>query len=85
MQLSAANLIIASQQIARAQQQPAPDTAAKFTAALKAGDAESTDFAPMEFKQAAPAAKAENPVTAAPSGQAYGQASPLGGQIDIRV
>ncbi|HEV2652531.1 MAG TPA: hypothetical protein VGU69_14815 [Rhizomicrobium sp.] len=84
MQLSAANLIIASQQSARAQAQPAPDAGPQFTAALKANNVETSDFEPMTFKQATPAAKADSPATT-PSAPGYGQSPLLGGTIDIRV
>ena len=84
MQLSAANLIIASQQSARAQAQPAPDAGPKFAAALKANNVETSDFAPMEFKQAALAAKSESP-QASQQAPGYGQSPLLGGTIDIRV
>ena len=83
MQLSAANLIIASQQSARAQAQPAADAGPQFTAALKANNVETSDFEPMTFKQAAPAAP-ESPA-ASVSTPGYGQTSLLGGTIDIRV
>jgi hypothetical protein len=82
MQLSAANLIIASQQSARAQAQPSADAGPQFAAALKANNVETSDFEPMTFKQAAPASTAESPTTT-PSG--YGQSALLGGTIDIRV
>jgi hypothetical protein len=84
MQLSAANLIIASQQIARAQAQPSADAGPQFTAALKANNVETSDFEPMTFKQAAPAAKTDSPATT-PSAPGYGQSALLGGTIDIRV
>jgi hypothetical protein len=84
MQLSAANLIIASQQSARAHAQPAADAGPQFNAALKANNVEASDFEPMTFKQAAPATKADNPAPTA-SSPGYGQSSLLGGTIDIRV
>jgi hypothetical protein len=84
MQLSAANLIIASQQSARAQAQPAADAGPQFTAALKANNVEPSDFEPMTFKQAAPAAKQES-APATTSAPGYGQSALLGGTIDIRV
>jgi hypothetical protein len=82
MQLSAANLLIASQQIARGQQKVAPDARAQFTAALaKEKDVQPAAFEPMEFKQtaAAPAQAA----SAQPA--AYNAAARVGSQIDIRV
>ena len=81
MQLSAANLIIASQQSARSHAQPPQDAGAQFSAALKSIGVEAGDFQPMEFKQAG---LADRP---APSGAApgYGATPLLGGTIDIRV
>jgi len=84
MQLSAANLIIASQQSARAHAKPTADAGPQFTAALKANNVETGDFEPMTFKQAAPAPKPDAPA-ATTSAPGYGQSSLLGGTIDIRV
>ncbi len=56
----------------------------QFTAALKANNVETSDFEPMTFKQAAPAAKTDSPATT-PSAPGYGQSALLGGTIDIRV
>ncbi|MEI9991088.1 MAG: hypothetical protein WDM86_13710 [Rhizomicrobium sp.] len=85
MQLSAANLLIASQQLARGAQRAAPDAQAKFASALaQENGAEATDFAPMEFKQTAPP-------KASPAGPAQGPAAGynmsgrLGANLDIRV
>jgi hypothetical protein len=88
MQLSAANLLIASQQIARGAQQASPDTQAKFSAALAKEKSASgvAAFEPLEFTPA-PAASAPTPATPAnaASPSAYGRSGPLGANIDIRV
>jgi len=77
MQLSAANLLIASQQLARPR--PAPQT--QFASALaQENGAEAAGFEPLAFKQSAPA---KAPVPAPPAG--YSPSSPLGANIDIRV
>jgi hypothetical protein len=79
MQLSAANLLIASQQIARGQQKAAPDARAQFTAALaKEKDVQPASFEPMEFKQTT-----ATPAPAQPA--AYNAVARVGSQIDIRV
>jgi hypothetical protein len=85
MQLSAANLLIASQQIARGNAQPATQPAQQFASALKeSGGADS--FAPMEFKQApSPAKPTPAAPAAAPTQPAYGGAMRLGANIDITV
>jgi hypothetical protein len=90
MQLSAANLIIASQQLARGAAKPVPEALAQFTAALakEKGVKETAAFEPMDFKQAAAPAKpaptaARTPAQAPTTG--YGTARTLGGNIDIRV
>ncbi len=84
MQLSAANLLIASQQIARGATRVSPDAQAQFTAALaKEKGPETAGFEPMDFKRTTPAAK---PSAAAPTtAPGYNAASPIGGQLDIRV
>ena len=85
MQLSAANLLIASQQLARgAAAKPDAGAQAQFTAALKEKGVETADFAPMEFKQAAPA----KPSPAAPATTpqtGYNASQRLGANLDIRV
>jgi hypothetical protein len=85
MQLSAANLLIASQQIARGNAQPAAQPAQQFASALKeSGGVDG--FAPMEFKQApAKAAPAPAAPAATPAQPAYGGAMRLGANIDITV
>jgi hypothetical protein len=85
MQLSAANLLIASQQLARGAAKPAPDAQAKFAAA-PAGEKglESAGFEPMDFKQAAPAKPAAATPAPAPT-NGYGAAASLGANLDIRV
>jgi hypothetical protein len=86
MQLSAANLLIASQQIARGAAQPAPGAQAQFASALaKEGGVSPASFEPMDFKQAAAPAKAAVAAPAQPPAAGYGGASPLGANIDIRV
>ena len=83
MQLSAANLIIASQQIARGASQPTPSPA--FANALsKEKGIEGAGFEPMAFKQSAPAATPAAAPAQAPS-QGYNTAARLGANIDIRV
>ncbi|HEX4301215.1 MAG TPA: hypothetical protein VHZ78_00370 [Rhizomicrobium sp.] len=84
MQLSAANLLIASQQLARGSQQPSPQAQAQFSAAL-AKENGVEDFAPLDFKKSAPAAKAPDPAPAPAPSTGYGGASPLGARLDIRV
>ena len=80
MQLSAANLLIASQQLARVS--PSRDARAQFSAALaKEGVAPSSDaFAPLAFKQTAASTKPVSEVAPAPS-----RMNQLGANIDIRV
>ena len=74
MQLSAANLLIAAQQAAKAALVPRPDAGA-FSAALAK---EATPFEPLPFKTA-PAA--EQPASA----PAPAAAARIGSQVDIRV
>jgi hypothetical protein len=84
MQLSAANLILASQQSARATAPTPPDAQANFATALtRTGNVEAAAFEPLEFKQPAPA-KAVAPDTT-PSGAGFGGTVRLGANIDIRV
>lgn len=86
MQLSAANLLIASQQIARGAVKPSADAQAQFTAALaKEKGIESASFEPMDFKQSAPAAKAAPTAPAQTPSAGYGGTMRLGANIDIRV
>ncbi len=87
MQLSAANLIIASQQIARGAK-AAPDTQAQFASALakEKNTPAPGAFEPMEFRQTA--APSPAPASAAPAQVAsagYNAAMRLGATIDIRV
>ena len=85
MQLSAANLIIASQQLARGAAAPRPEAAAQFTAALaKENGVEASGFEPMDFKQAAPA-RAQAPAAPATPAAGYNAGSRIGATIDIRV
>ena len=85
MQLSAANLLIASQQIARGTTKPSPGAQAQFSAALakEKGVAE-PDFEPMDFKQTAAPAKTA-PAAAQPPARPYAGGGTLGANIDIRV
>lgn len=72
MQLSAANLLLAAQQAAR---QPSPPRSPAFASALAAETRKQELFAPLDFKQTAPAPAATN-------------AQPLpraGATLDIRV
>lgn len=81
MQLSAANLLIASQQIARGVQPPQREVKAQFAGALaKEGSA---SFEPMDFKTIGPEAPAAAVATARAT--SYGKSCPLGANIDIRV
>lgn len=80
MQLSAANLLIAAQQLSRPQA-PAQGGAQFASALAKDGGVEGAGFEPMAFKQTATAkAPAQTPAPAAASGR-----GPLGANIDIRV
>jgi len=87
MQLSAANLLIASQQLARGgATKPDANAQAQFTAALKEKGVESVDFAPMEFKQAAPSkATTAQPAPIAAPASGYNPGQKLGANLDIRV
>jgi len=73
MQISAANLLIASQQAAKAA--PRPDAKA-FAAAM-----EKASFEPLAFKEVAPAPKAA-PQVQPPAQKAFAR---LGSQLDIKV
>ncbi|MBV9045942.1 MAG: hypothetical protein JO294_12515 [Alphaproteobacteria bacterium] len=85
MQLSAANLLIASQQLARGgATKPDANAQAQFTAALKEKGVETAEFAPMEFKQAAPAKAAATATPATPA-TGYNPGQRLGANLDIRV
>lgn len=84
MQLSAANLLIASQQIARGAAKPSPEAHAQFTAALaKEKGVEASSFEPMDFKQTQAKPSPATPAPVQPAG--YNAASRLGANIDIRV
>jgi len=83
MQLSAANLLIASQQLARPR--AATDAPAQFAAAMaKESGVEAAGFEPMDFKQAAPA-KAASPAPAQAPAAGYNASGRLGANLDIRV
>jgi len=85
MQLSGANLLIASQQIARGVHQPSRDVQAQFAVALAkdSSAAGAAAFEPIDFRQNAP----EPPSTPAiaPRATVFGQPGPLGANLDIRV
>jgi hypothetical protein len=86
MQLSAANLLIASQQIARGSNQPSPQAQAQFASALaKEKGAAPAAFEAMDFKQTAPAAKPAPMAAPQAAAPAYAGSSPIGGNLDIRV
>ena len=86
MQMSAANLLIASQQIARGAAKPSPEAQAQFTAALaKEKAVASADFEPMEFKQTATPAKAASAAPAQTPSAGYNGGARLGATLDIRV
>ena len=78
MQLSAANLLVAAQQIARQVQPPQPNAKA-FSAALASATGKEDLFAPLDFKQTA-----RTPATPQPSAAA-GSASKPGANLDIRI
>jgi len=81
MQLSAANLLIASQQVAAGTAKAAPDAKAQFSAALaKENAVVGAGFEPLDFKKASGAPAA--PSATAPS---YGGPARIGAQVDIRV
>ncbi|MBL6853296.1 MAG: hypothetical protein ISS15_07360 [Alphaproteobacteria bacterium] len=85
MQLSAANLIIASQQLARGAAKPAGDGAQFAQALAKEQGAKETDaFEALDFKKAA-AAKPAMAASAPAPATGYGAARSLGGNIDIVV
>ena len=84
MQLSGANLLIASQQAARGgAQQPAGQPVQFASAMQESGGVDG--FAPMEFKQSAAPAKAAPAPAAATQAPAYNGAMRLGSTIDITV
>ncbi len=85
MQLSAANLLIASQQQTRTQG-PAPQDPAKFAQALakEAGAAAPQAFSPLPLKQTsmpAPSTQAAAPASA----RNYAPTARPGSQLDIRI
>ena len=85
MQLSAANLLIASQQIARGTLKAQPDAQAQFAAALaKEKGTQGAPFSPIEFKAASPARPAEAAPTQAPT-TGYNPSQRMGMTLDIRV
>jgi hypothetical protein len=84
MQLSAANLLIASQQLARPR--AAADAPAQFAAALsKASNTKAAGFEAMDFKQTAPAKPAQAAAPAAAPATGYNMSGRLGANLDIRV
>ena len=86
MQLSAANLLIASQQLTRSTQPIPRDAAAQFAVVLaKEKSASSTAaFEPIEFPQAAAAEVHSAPATPLQP-TATSAPTPVGSRIDIRV
>ena len=86
MQLSAANLIIASQQLARGAAKPAADGGQFAQALAKEKGVKETDaFEALDFKQAAAPAKAVAAAPAQAPATGYGGARSMGGNLDIRV
>jgi len=86
MQLSAANLIIASQQLARGVAKPAADGQFAQALAKEQGVKETNAFEAIDFKAAPAPPKAT--ASAAPAlvpATGYSTAGSLGGNIDIRV
>ena len=83
MQLSAANLLIASQQIARGASKPPADAQAQFAGAL-AKEKGVEGFEPMQFRAAAAPSKPAAPSATAPT-PTYSGPVRLGANIDIRV
>ena len=85
MQISAANLLIASQQLARGVQQTPRDARALFAAALAKEKVLPgvTAFAPLEFETAAPQAPTSS--VAPPRVTGSGDSGQIGSKIDIRV
>jgi len=85
MQLSAANLLIASQQIARGVQQSSPDEQARFAAALaeEKSISRAPTFEPLQFRPATPE---QHGAPAAPAATTDRHRSgPLGASLDISV
>lgn len=85
MQISAANLLIASQQLARGVQQTPRDGHVQFAAALakEKNLPAVTPFAPLEFEAAAP--QTQTGSVAAPRVTDSSSPGPIGTKIDIRV
>ena len=84
MQLSAANLLIAAQQIARGAAKPAADAQAQFAGALSK-ESGVEGFEPMQFRSAAAPAKPAAPAAPASPAPAYAGPMRLGATVDIRV
>ena len=85
MQLSAANLIIASQQLARSAKPQADGPQFARALAKEQGAKEAVAFEAIDFKPAAPPAKPAAATPAQTPVASYGAAKPLGGNLDIRV
>ena len=84
MQISGANLLIASQQAAKAQApQPSP-AGVNFMAALAKSKKSDELFAPLDFKAAEAPTPAPPAVSAAPA-TGYNPAQRPGSTLDIRV
>jgi len=84
MQLSAANLIIASQQLARGSAKPQADGQFAQVLAKEQGVRETAAFEAIDFKQAAPTRPAAVQPAPAPAAN-YSAAKSLGANLDIRV
>lgn len=87
MQLSAANLIIASQQLARGAAKPSGDAAAQFTQALarEKGVKETAAFEALGFRPATAPAKSAAAAPAQSPATSYNATAALGANVDIRV
>ncbi|MEI9997113.1 MAG: hypothetical protein WDM91_21130 [Rhizomicrobium sp.] len=85
MQLSAANLLIAAQQLSRGAARPPADGQTPFASALaKEKGADAASFEPMDFKPATAARPSAVPLAQAPA-PAYNAGTRLGANLDIRV
>jgi hypothetical protein len=85
MQISTANLLIASQPQAPQPAQQSPGQAAFAAQVEKTAKSLEQGFEPMAFKPAPAPAEAAKPSAAAQPAKAYGQAQRLGGTLDISV
>jgi hypothetical protein len=86
MQLSGANLLIASQQTARAEPKPPAGAQAPFAKVLaKDGGVEGAAFEPMQFRPASGPAKALEATSPAVPKPSTGGPTRPGAHLDIRV